>query len=114
MYARSIKISFKDKVSKEMFINFIDNKADSQGMKNRTLLKFIFDNSDRQATLFLVLPDYKTYKKDNDNLAGPIMESFSNQGLKVDLNDGEIIGLKFVSSNYIPFLKEETSFYDQN
>ena len=64
MYARSIKISFKDKMSKEMFINFTDTKADSQGINNGTLLKFIFDNSETQATLVLVFPDYKTYKKD--------------------------------------------------
>ena len=29
MYARSIKISFKDKMSKEMFINFTDTKAEA-------------------------------------------------------------------------------------
>ena len=72
MYARSIKISFKDKMSKEMFINFTDTKADSIGIKNGTLLKFIYDDSETQATLVLVFPDYKTFKKDHDNLAGPI------------------------------------------
>ena len=41
MYARSIKISFKDKMSKDMFINFTDTKADAIGIKNGTLFKFI-------------------------------------------------------------------------
>ena len=114
MYARSIKISFKDKMSKEMFINFTDNKADSQGIKNGTLLKFIFNNSETQATLVLVFPDHKIYKKDHDNLAGPIIESLRNQGLKVDLNDGEIVGSTAVSSKFIEFLKKEADFYDAN
>ena len=51
MYARTIKINFKDKMSKDMFVNFTDNKADAQGIKNGTLLKFIFENSDTSATL---------------------------------------------------------------
>ena len=53
MYARTIKINFKDKMSKDMFVNFTDNKADAQGIKNGTLLKFIFENSDTSATLVL-------------------------------------------------------------
>ena len=114
MYARSIKISFKDKMSKEMFINFTDTKADSQGINNGTLLKFIFDNSETQATLVLVFPDYKTYKKDHDNLAGPIIESLRKQGLKVELNDGEVVGNTAVSSKVIEFLKKEATFYDPN
>ena len=114
MYARSIKISFKDKMSKEMFINFTDTKADSQGINNGTLLKFIFDNSETQATLVLVFHDYKTYKKDHDNLAGPIIESLRKQGLKVELNDGEIVGATAVSSKFIDFLKIEATFYNPN
>ena len=114
MYARSIKISFKDKMSKEMFINFTDTQADSKGIKNGTLLKFIFDNSETQATLVLVFPDYKTFKKDHDNLAGPIIESMRKQGLKVELNDGEVVGNTAVSSKFIEFLKKEATFYDPN
>ena len=45
MYARTIKITFKDKMSKDMFINFTDTKADAIGINNGTLLKLIFDNS---------------------------------------------------------------------
>ena len=114
MYARSIKISFKDKMSKEMFINFTDTQADSKGIENGTLLKFIFDNSDTQATLVLVFPDYKTFKKDHDTLAGPIIESMRNQGLKVELNDGEVVGNTAVSSKYIECLRKEATFYNPN
>ena len=71
MYARTIKINFKDKMSKDMFVNFTDNQADSEGIKNGTLLKFIFENSDTSATLVLLFPDFQTFKKDHDNLAGP-------------------------------------------
>lgn len=52
MYARSIKITFKDKMSKDMFVNYTDNKVDSEGIKNGTLMKFIFNNSDTFATIF--------------------------------------------------------------
>ncbi len=72
MYARSIKINFKDKMSKDMFVNFTDNKADAQGIKNGTLLKFIFENSDTSATLVLLFPDYKTFKKDLGYFHKPI------------------------------------------
>ena len=74
MYARTIKINFKDKMSKDMFVNFTDNQADSEGIKNGTLLKFIFQNSDTSATLVLLFPDFQTIKKDHYNLAGPINE----------------------------------------
>ena len=112
MYARSIKISFKDKMSKEMFINFTDTKADAIGIKNGTLLKFIYDNSETQATLVLVFPDHKTFKKDHENLAGPIIESFRKQGLKIDLNAGQIVGSTAVSTEFIKALKKNAQFYD--
>ena len=112
MYARSIKISFKDKMSKDMFINFTDTKADSIGIKNGTLFKFIYNNSETQATLILIFPDHKTFKKDHDNLAGPIIESFKNQGLKVDLNDGEIVGSTAVSKEFVKTLENNAQFYD--
>ena len=111
MYARTIKITFKDKMSKDMFINFTDTKADSIGINNGTLLKLIFDNSETQATLVLIFPDYKTFKKDHDNLAGPIIESFRKQGLKVDLNDGQIVGSTAVSTKFIQILQENAQFY---
>ena len=111
MYARTIKISFKDKLSKDIFINFTDTKADSIGINNGTLLKLIFNNSETQATLVLIFPDYKTFKKDHENLAGPIIESFRKQGLKVDLNDGEIVGSTAVSTEFIKTLKKNAQFY---
>ena len=33
MYARTIEINFKDKMSKDMFVNFTDNKADGRHQK---------------------------------------------------------------------------------
>ncbi len=52
MYVRTIKITFKDKMSKDMFVNYTDTKADAKGIKNGTLMKLIFSNSDVIATLF--------------------------------------------------------------
>tara|TARA_E500000178_G_scaffold354960_1_gene425820 strand:+ start:269 stop:607 length:339 start_codon:yes stop_codon:yes gene_type:complete len=112
MYARTIKITFKDTMSKDMFVNFTDTKADSQGIKNGTLLKFIFENSDTSATLVLVFPDFKTFKKDHDNLAGPIIESLRKQELKIELNDGPIVGNTAVNSNFLNILKKEAAFYE--
>ena len=36
MYARTIKINFKDALSKDMFVNFTDTKADAKGINNGT------------------------------------------------------------------------------
>ena len=33
MYARSIKITFKDKMSKDMFVNYTDTKAEQKALK---------------------------------------------------------------------------------
>ena len=41
MYARTIKITFKDKMSKDKFLNYTDIKADTEGIGNGTLIKFI-------------------------------------------------------------------------
>ena len=112
MYARTIKITFKDTLSKDMFVNFTDTKADAKGIKNGTLLKFIFENSDTSATLVLVFPDFKTFKKDHDNLAGPIIASLRRQELKIELNDGPIVGSTAVNSNFLNVLKKEAAFYE--
>ena len=42
MYARTVKITFKDKISKDMFVNYTDTKADAEGIANGTLMKLIF------------------------------------------------------------------------
>ena len=55
MYVRTIKITFKDKMSKDMFVNYTDTKADAEGIKNGTLMKLIFSNSDIVATLADIL-----------------------------------------------------------
>ncbi len=44
MNVRTIKIKFKDKMSKNIFVNYTDTKADSEGFQNGTLMKLIFRN----------------------------------------------------------------------
>ena len=111
MYVRTVKITFKDKMSKEMFVNYTDTKADAEGIKGGTLMKLIFSNSDLTATLMLIFPDHKTFKKDHNNVAGPIIDSFREQGLKIDLNDGEVLGSTAISSNFLEILTKEATFY---
>ena len=74
-------------------------------------MKLIFSNLDVIATLVLICPDHKTYIKDHNNLAGPIIDSFKEQGLKIDLNDGEVLGVNAVSSNFLETLTKEAIFY---
>ena len=114
MYARTVKITFKDKMSKDMFVNYTDTKADAEGIANGTLMKFIFNNSDTSATLVLIFPDHKTFMNDHNNVAGPIIDSFKEQGLRLELNDSEIIGSTAISSNFLKSLKSEAIFYDTN
>ena len=49
--------------------------------------------------------------KDHNRLAGPIIDSFKEQGLKIELNDGEVLGATAVSSNFIKTLTKEATFY---
>jgi len=114
MYARTIKITFKDKMSKDMFVNYTDTKADSEGIGTGTLMKFIFNNSDTSATLVLIFPDQKTFMNDHNNVAGPIIDSFKEQGQRLEQNDGEIIGSTAISSQFLISLRSEAIFYDTN
>ena len=84
MYARTIKTTFKDKMSKDMFVNYTDTKADAEGIGIGTIMKFIFNNSDTFATLVLIFPDHKTLMNDHNNVAGPIIDSFKEQGLRLE------------------------------
>ena len=111
MYVRTIKITFKDKMSKNMFVNYTDTKADAEGFQNGTLMKLIFSNSEVIATLVLIFPDYKTFMRDNNNTTGPIIDSFKEQGLKIELNDGEVSGTTAVSSKFLEILTKEGTFY---
>ena len=63
MYVRTIKITFKDKMSKDMFVNYTDTKADAEGIKNGTLMKLVFSNSDVIATLVLIFLAIKLIQK---------------------------------------------------
>ena len=49
---------------------------------------------------------------DHNNVAGPIIDSFKEQGLRIELNDGEIIGSTAISSQFLKLLKSEATFYD--
>ena len=111
MYARTIKITFKDSMAKDMFVNYTDTKADEQGIGNGTLMKFIMSNSDVVATLILIFPDYDTFKSDDEKLAGPIIQSMRNQELKVELHHGEIVGATAVSTKFFKILEKEANFY---
>ena len=111
MYARTIKITFKDSMSKDMFVNYTDTKADEQGIGNGTLMKFIMSNSDIAAPFILIFPDYDTFKKDDQKLAGPIIQSMRNQDLKVELHQGEIVGATAVSTKFFKILEKEANFY---
>ena len=39
----------------------------------------------------LIFPDNYTFKRDDETLAGPIIQSTRNQDLKVELRKGEIV-----------------------
>ena len=82
-----------------------------KALKIGTLMKLIFSNSDVIATLVLIFPDHKTFMRDHNNTAGPIIDSFKEQGLKIELNDGEVSGTTAVSSNFLEILTKEGSFY---
>ncbi len=111
MYIRTIKITFKDSMSKDMFVNYTDTKADEQGIANGTLMKLIMSNSDIIATLILIFPDYDTFKRDDKDLAGPIIQSMRNQDLKVELHQGEIVGATAVSADFLKVLEKKANFY---
>ena len=50
---------------------------------------------------FSTFPDFQTFKKDHDNLAGPIIESLKKQELKIQLEDGPIVGSTAVKQNFL-------------
>ena len=85
-----------------------------KALKIGTLMKLIFSNSDVVATLVLIFQDNKTFMKDHNNTAGPIIDSFKEQGLKIELNDWEVSGTTAVSSNFLEILTKEGSFYKSN
>jgi hypothetical protein len=49
--------------------------------------------------------------RDHNNTAGPIIDSFKEQGLKIELNDGEVSGTTAVSSKFLEILTKEGTFY---
>ena len=51
---------------------------------------------------------------DHNNVAGPIFDSFKEQGQRLEQNDGEIIGSTAISSQFLKSLRSEAIFYDTN
>ena len=64
-----------------------------------------------QQHLFFYFQIFKTFKKDHDNLAGPIIESLKKQELKIQLEDGPIVGSTAVKQNFLNVLKNNATFY---
>tara|TARA_B100000212_G_C27016685_1_gene381403 strand:+ start:257 stop:490 length:234 start_codon:yes stop_codon:yes gene_type:complete len=74
-------------------------------------MKLIFSNSDVVATLVLIFPDHKTFIKDYNNTARFNIDSLKEQDLKIELNDGVVLGTTAVSSNFLKILTKKGSFY---
>ena len=112
MYARYIKITFKDKLAKEMMITYSNSVADAEGIKNGLLLRFTIDQSELTAILVLVFANYEDFNNDHKNVALPVIESCRNQGLKVELADGNVVGDIAASTKLVEFLKKKGTFYN--
>ena len=55
MYGRLIRVNFKDEMTKDMIINYSDNKADKIGFEQHGLLqKLWIETSKSSATLLLI------------------------------------------------------------
>ena len=96
MYGRLIRVNFKDEMTKDMIINYSDNKADKIGFEQHGLLqKLWIETSTSSATLLLIFPNEKQYQIDHKNQAKEFLEALRNQGNKIDLSDGNIVGLSY-------------------
>mgnify|MGYP001173789199 CR=1 FL=1 len=96
MYGRLIRVNFKDKMTKDMIINYSDNKADRIGFEKHGLLqKLWIETSESSATLLLIFPNEKQCHIDHKNQAKEFIEALQNQGNKIELSDGEIVGMSY-------------------
>ena len=116
MYGRLIRVNFKDEMTKDMIINYSDNKADKIGFeKHGVLQKLWLDTSKSSATLLLIFPNLKQCQIDHENQAKEFIEALKNQGNKVDLSEGKLISIAY-SDELFTFLNatgEEYSFPKQ-
>ena len=116
MYGRLIRVNFKDEMTKDMIINYSDNKADKVGFeKHGVLQKLWLDTSKSSATLLLIFPNLKQCQIDHENQAKEFIEALKNQGNKVDLSEGKLISIAY-SDELFTFLNatgEEYSFPKQ-
>ena len=70
MYGRLIRVNFKDEMTKDMILNYSDNKADKIGFEKYGLLqKLWLDTSKSSATLLLIFPNIKQCQIDHENHA---------------------------------------------
>ena len=122
MYGRLIRVNFKDEMTKDMIINYSDNKADKIGFeKHGVLQKLWLDTSKSSATLLLIFPNLKQCQIDHENQAKEFIEALKNQGNKVELSEGNLIStaysdelltfLNAISEKY-NFLKQKDKWYN--
>ena len=112
MYGRLIRVNFKDEMTKDMIINYSDNKADKIGFeKHGVLQKLWLDTSKSSATLLLIFPNLKQCQIDHENQAKEFIEALKNQGNKVELSEGNLISTAY-SDELLTFLNATSEKYN--
>ena len=112
MYGRLIRVNFKDEMTKDIIINYTDNKADKIGFeKHGVLQKLWLETSKSSATLVLIFPNLKQCQIDHENQAKEFIEALKNQGNKVDLSEGDLIATAY-SDELLTFLKATGEKYN--
>ena len=112
MYGRLIRVNFKDEMTKDIIINYSDNKADKIGFEKHGLLqKLWLDTSKSSATLLLIFPNLKHCQIDHENQAKEFIEALKNQGNKVELSEGNLISTAY-SDKLLTFLNATSEKYD--
>ena len=112
MYGRLIRVNFKDEMTKDMILNYSDNKADKIGFEKYGLLqKLWLDTSKSSATLLLIFPNLKQCQIDHENQAKEFIEALKNQGNKVELSEGNLISTAY-SDELLTFLNATSEKYN--
>ena len=112
MYGRLIRVNFKDEMTKDMILNYSDNKADKIGFeKHGVLQKLWLDTSKSSATLLLIFPNIKQCQIDHENHAKEFIEALKNQGNKVELSEGNLISTAY-SDELLTFLNATSEKYN--
>ena len=99
-------------MSKDMIINYWDNKADKIGFEKHGLLqKLWLYTSKSSATLLLIFPNLKHCQIDHENQAKEFIEALKNQGNKVELSEGNLISTAY-SDELLTFLNATSEKYN--